>query len=107
MEQPVDLDRGVQLKFQMKFSKHVNHVANLGRFRLWVNDDPGAFANAQIRFAAMKIDDPWTKLAAAYALAGQNDLAIQSFSPSVGRFNSRTASNHNKRSFNRPRVMDC
>ena len=43
---------------------------NLGRFRLSVTDAPFAFENASVRIAAMKLTDPWTKLAAAYDIVG-------------------------------------
>ncbi len=42
---------------------------NLGRFRLSVSGDPAIFAREQRRFAAMKLADPWARLAAAYHIA--------------------------------------
>ena len=42
---------------------------NLGRFRLSVSGDPAVFEREQRRFAAMKLTDPWARLAAAYHLA--------------------------------------
>lgn len=50
--------------------KDAHGGVNLGRFRLLVSDDPDAYANAEKCFAAMKIDDPLAKLAAAYHLIG-------------------------------------
>ena len=38
----------------------------LGRFRLSVSDDPTAFGREQRRFAALKLANPWEKLAGAY-----------------------------------------
>jgi hypothetical protein len=43
---------------------------NLGRFRLSVCTDRATLDQEQKRFAAMKIADPWAKLAAAYHLLG-------------------------------------
>ena len=43
---------------------------NLGRFRLSVSGDPAIVAREPHRFAAMKLTDPWGKLAAAYRLIG-------------------------------------
>jgi tetratricopeptide (TPR) repeat protein len=43
---------------------------NLGRFRLSVSGDPAIVARERHRFAAMKLTDPWVKLAAAYRLIG-------------------------------------
>jgi tetratricopeptide (TPR) repeat protein len=42
---------------------------NLGRFRLSVSGDPTIFAREQRRLAAMKLTDPWDRLAAAYHIA--------------------------------------
>ena len=47
------------------FARH-----NLGRFRLSVTDDPTAFDRDNTRFAAMKITDPWARLAAAHHVVG-------------------------------------
>ncbi|HUY32809.1 MAG TPA: hypothetical protein VMV69_08510, partial [Pirellulales bacterium] len=43
---------------------------NLGRFRLAVTDDATAFDRERRRFAALKLTDPWRKLAAAFHLRG-------------------------------------
>jgi tetratricopeptide (TPR) repeat protein len=43
---------------------------NLGRFRLSVSGDPAIFARQRRRFAAMKLADPWARLAAAYRHGG-------------------------------------
>jgi WD40 repeat protein/tetratricopeptide (TPR) repeat protein len=44
--------------------------ATLGRFRLSASNSPSAFASQQRRFAALKLTDPWAKLAAAYSIVG-------------------------------------
>ena len=50
---------------------------NLGRFRLSVSDAPAAYANAELRFAAMEQNASWAKLAVAYQLIGdQPALAL-------------------------------
>ncbi|MFI5458149.1 MAG: tetratricopeptide repeat protein [Isosphaerales bacterium] len=43
---------------------------NLGCFRLAFTDDPVAFEHESERLAAMKLTDPWVKLAAAYLVIG-------------------------------------
>ncbi len=47
----------------------------LGHFRLSVTDAPGAYEREEQRLAALKFTDPWTKLGAAYVLAGKTELA--------------------------------
>jgi tetratricopeptide (TPR) repeat protein len=42
----------------------------VGRFRLSVSDDPQAFEHERNRLAAMKLTDPFTKLATAYHVIG-------------------------------------
>jgi tetratricopeptide (TPR) repeat protein len=44
--------------------------ATLGRFRLSVSTDAGAFDREKARLAAMTLTDPWPKLAAAYHVLG-------------------------------------
>ena len=46
------------------------HDLKLGRFRLSISSDPKAYANAEKRIAALKLFNPWQKLAAAYELVG-------------------------------------
>jgi tetratricopeptide (TPR) repeat protein len=48
----------------------------IGRFRLWVSDDPAAFEREQKRCSAMQLTDPWSKLGAAYALHGRQDVTL-------------------------------
>ncbi|MCA8989943.1 MAG: hypothetical protein KDA78_20020, partial [Planctomycetaceae bacterium] len=47
-----------------------NGNQNLGRFRLSVTDAPTAVENAGVRLAALKLTDPWVRLAAAYDFVG-------------------------------------
>ncbi len=54
-----------ELVSSRSYSRH-----NLGRFRLSVTDDPTALDRDKVRFAALTLTDPWTKLAAAYHLVG-------------------------------------
>ncbi len=56
------------LKIELNFGGAPQY--NLGRFRLWVSEDPVAFNREQRRFAEMKLTDPWARLAAAYRLVG-------------------------------------
>ncbi len=69
----------IRLAFQNKdWSKHT-----LGRFRLSVCDEPAAAEREQRRFAALRATEPWTKLAAAYAVNEQNDAAVKYFSKAL------------------------
>ena len=58
---------------------------NLGRFRLSVSDDPDAYMNADKQFAAMKVDDPLTRLEVIGLLTDQKGSAIESFSRAIKR----------------------
>ena len=58
------------MTFELQFSQWNGVAQNLGRFRLSVSNDPTAFDREQKRLAAMKLTDPWAKLAAAYRLIG-------------------------------------
>jgi hypothetical protein len=70
-EQPVDCNGDARLDFRMEFSPNeVLPLRNLGRFRLSVSSDPAAFDREQKRFAAVKLTDPWARLAAAYHITG-------------------------------------
>src|SRR5262249_26044994 len=64
----------VTLEFK---SRHPQHV--LGRFRLSVSTDPATFDREEKRLAALKLTDPWIKLATAYGLNGRNDKATEFF----------------------------
>jgi tetratricopeptide (TPR) repeat protein len=58
---------------------------NLGRFRVSVSDDRAVFNRERRRFAAMKLTDPWGRLAAAYLVVNDQqslDKLIQTV-PSV------------------------
>jgi hypothetical protein len=44
--------------------------STLGRFRLSVSADADAFTREKLRLTAMKVTDPWSRLAAAYGLVG-------------------------------------
>jgi tetratricopeptide (TPR) repeat protein len=50
----------------MQFKVWNDRRENLGRFRLSVSSDPAALDRTKIHFAALKVTDPWVKLAAAY-----------------------------------------
>jgi tetratricopeptide (TPR) repeat protein len=54
-------------------SSSLGGQVNLGCFRLAVSDDPGAFGHESKRLAAMKLTDPWAKLAIAYHLIGDQE----------------------------------
>jgi WD40 repeat protein/serine/threonine protein kinase/tetratricopeptide (TPR) repeat protein len=50
--------------------KDTLYAVNLGRFRLFVSDDPSALPREQMRAFAPALTDPWAKLAAAYHIRG-------------------------------------
>ena len=69
------LDRAPEAEFKMQmFFARVpgSRWHNLGRFRLSVTGDPAALVRERIRFAAMKLSDPWAELAAAYHFIGDD-----------------------------------
>jgi hypothetical protein len=70
VDNPVPVDSDERLRFRLHFRDSQWKRNSLGHFRLSVSDDPGAYANAENRLAAMKIADPWAKLAAVYFLRG-------------------------------------
>jgi hypothetical protein len=63
------------LKVELYFSRGPSLQANRGRFRLSVSGAPAALDQEQKRFAVIKLTDPWSKLAAAYALNDRSDEA--------------------------------
>ena len=90
--QPVDCKDGTRLEFQMAFYAGADWpLQNLGRFRLSVASDPAAFDWEQTRFAAMKLKDPWAKLAVAYAVKGRNLEATRYFARALERSEGREA----------------
>jgi len=68
---PLICDHGVRLRFRMQFNPSPEWpFQNLGRFRISVGGDAKVFEHELNRIAASKITDPWSKLAAAYRLRG-------------------------------------
>jgi formylglycine-generating enzyme required for sulfatase activity/tetratricopeptide (TPR) repeat protein len=66
--EPVTVEAGTALRSHMRFNELRDWSdQNLGRFRLSISSDPAAFER---EFAAMKLTDPWAKLAAAYHVIG-------------------------------------
>jgi tetratricopeptide (TPR) repeat protein len=90
-KQPVDCKGGARLEFLMEFAANVGWRQNLDRFRLSVSRDPAAFNAQQTRFAAIKLTDPWAKLAVAYAVNGRNDEATRYFAKALERSLGREA----------------
>jgi len=84
LKTPVDLGQSDSLKvvlhFKSKFGTH-----NLGRFRLAVCGDTAGLEGEVTRSAALKLTDPWPKLAAAYAMHGRYDEALQFFGKALQR----------------------
>jgi WD40 repeat protein/tetratricopeptide (TPR) repeat protein len=85
MSKPVSLPAGTVLTFQMQFGAWRGVGEGLGRFRLSVSGDPVTLAGEEKRFAAMQLTDPLSKLAAAYAVNGRNDEALQYFGRALQR----------------------
>ena len=68
---PITLEARSELFSQMRFNALPDWSdQNLGRFRLSVSSDPAALDGGRTRFAAMNLADPWSALAAAYHLLG-------------------------------------
>jgi serine/threonine protein kinase/formylglycine-generating enzyme required for sulfatase activity/tetratricopeptide (TPR) repeat protein len=65
------------ISVNLHFAGNVQHA--LGRFRIAVSDDPDAFARARRQLPALRTTNPWFTLAIAYAVAGNNDGALQYF----------------------------
>ena len=57
----------------------------LGCFRLSVSGDPVAFEREEKRFSVTQLTDPWSRLAAAYAINGRNQLALEYFGKAFGQ----------------------
>jgi WD40 repeat protein/tetratricopeptide (TPR) repeat protein len=67
---PVSLVAGSKLTFDFHFKSADGNSENLGHFRLSVSSDPAAIDREWKHLAAMKLTDPWQKLAAGYHLKG-------------------------------------
>ena len=70
MSKPVFLGAGTALTFEMQFKSWNNMGENLGHFRLSMTSDPAALGRNRTLSAAMKLIDPWAKLAAVYHVIG-------------------------------------
>jgi hypothetical protein len=76
VKSPIRSESGFRFRINMQFQHNPKYAdQNLGRFRLSVTDDPAAFNHCQQRLAALTIEDPWQKLAAAYYVT-ENDPAL-------------------------------
>ena len=65
LAEPVARTDGTVLRVTLEFSRSAVAQHQLGRFRLSTSGDPAVFAR-HARFLAMKLTDPWARLAAAY-----------------------------------------
>jgi formylglycine-generating enzyme required for sulfatase activity len=88
LERAEDDDLKIEL-FCSRAAQYAQH--NLGRFRLSVSADPAAVNREEKRLAVLKFTDPWSKLAAAYALDGRNDKALETFATALRVADGRTA----------------
>src|SRR5262249_30281381 len=76
LREPLTIAENERLRIDLKFLDPTHPASGLGRFRLSVSRDQAALDREQNRFAAMRLADPWLKLAAAYALYGHDDEAL-------------------------------
>src|SRR5262249_47041365 len=76
MSTPVPLEAGTKLTFEMQCQEYHDNYENLGHFRLSVSSDPAAIEREQ-QYLALKLTDPWQKLAAAYRLQGNQEAIDQ------------------------------
>ena len=67
LAEPVALTDGTVLRVTLEFKSEYSQQ-QLGRFRLSTSEDPADFARH--RFLAMKLVDPWARLAAVYRSVG-------------------------------------
>jgi WD40 repeat protein len=72
--EPAQPAEGTVLRVTLEFKSWDR--AALGRFRLLVSADPAIFDREQKRLAALKLTDPWGKLAAAYRLVGDQQAEV-------------------------------
>ncbi len=68
LAEPAQAPEGTVLRVTLECKSF--NLASLGCFRLSVSPDPATFDREQQRFAAMRLTDPWAKLAATYRLLG-------------------------------------
>jgi eukaryotic-like serine/threonine-protein kinase len=78
VSEPITVEAGTELRSQMQFNPRADWSdQNLGRFRVALSSDRAAFDQDQKRFAAMRMTDPWGRLAAAYRLFGQEQASAK------------------------------
>ena len=83
----LDRARNDELKFELDFLPSLG----LGCFRLSVSGDPAAFEREEKRFAVTQASNPWSRLAAAYAINGRDQPALEYFARAFGRADSYEA----------------
>jgi serine/threonine protein kinase/formylglycine-generating enzyme required for sulfatase activity/WD40 repeat protein len=88
LSKPVSLVAGTTLTFEMQFQSYEGGQENLGRFRLSVSIDP-AVERKQNCPTAVKLTDPWAKLAVGYAVNARNDKALEYFGKAMERADGR------------------
>src|SRR5262249_16754038 len=89
--QPITAAGKVRLTIALAVGSKDKRQYNLGRFRVSVTGDPVRLDEEQKRLAALKLTDPWSKLAAAYVLNGRNSKALESFGIALQRADGRAA----------------
>jgi WD40 repeat protein/Flp pilus assembly protein TadD len=78
LESPLEMEPRSRLNFEMQFSPNSEWpLQNLGRFRVSVSSDATAFDRERMRLSAMKLTNPWAKLAAAYGILGDQSAVSQ------------------------------
>lgn len=76
LSEPIDVADDDRITVELDFFDPLWPRARLGCFRLSVASDPDVYDQDVRLAAAMKIRDPWMRLAAAYAWHGQADQAM-------------------------------
>src|SRR5262249_51996908 len=87
LAEPVAATDGTALRVTLEFKADARY--QLGRFRLSVSSDPPTIEWERKRLAALKLTDPWLRLAAAYGLNGRNDKAAEYFARALQGANGR------------------
>jgi serine/threonine protein kinase/Flp pilus assembly protein TadD len=96
LAEPVAVTEGTVLRVTLEFKADLGY--QLGRFRLSASANPSTLELEEKRLAAMqladswrKLTDPWLRLAAAYAMNGLYEEALQHFSIALKRADSYEA----------------
>jgi WD40 repeat protein/tetratricopeptide (TPR) repeat protein len=82
---PLENVQYARLRISLHFADQVWKQHTLGRFRLSVCGDRAALEWEEKTFAVQNVTDPWSKLAAAYAMNGRHNEASRYFGRALQR----------------------